>query len=168
MSPQFYLPPTSMQTISRSLLPWPFIFSSVTDFFLFMEHLYLDVLPSSKSKHGVKKEIHGLPLAYLLCFPCILISRQRPWASLAHFYSFTISIWYPVLLISTVIFIISVLRHFQFQPCPCPVYPEYFKGSLVSLLAQILSLFSWTLWKAIESFYSNKCLLNSKTNSFPD
>lgn len=35
-----------------SLWLWPFLLSLVADFFLFMEHLYLDVLPSPKSKHG--------------------------------------------------------------------------------------------------------------------
>ena len=46
-----------MQTVSRSSSSaLTFIFSPVTDFILFMKHLYLDVLPSPKSKHEKKKK----------------------------------------------------------------------------------------------------------------
>jgi hypothetical protein len=46
-----------------------------------MEHLYLDVLPSPKSKHGVGGGIHYLSLAHPFCHPCILVSLVETWVS---------------------------------------------------------------------------------------
>ena len=77
------------------------LYTPITDFFQFMELLYLDVLPSPKLKHGKKwRGDSWFPLSHLFCFLCILIARQRLWASLAHSHSLTIPdcsqvLWIP-------------------------------------------------------------------------
>lgn len=78
--------PLCRQFPELPLLPWPFIFYPVTYFFLFMEHLYLDVLPSPKSKHGEEKGYCDLSLAHLFCFPCTMVSEadKTPRASPPH------------------------------------------------------------------------------------
>ena len=127
LSSSFHEPSTSMQTISRSSSSaLTFIFSPVTDFILFMKHLYLDVLPSPKSKHKKKRNSwcpFRLSILLFLClhfqaetlgFPCpvpvihnwrLASSSSDSYSVFFHFCTFTFS---------------------QSHPCPCLLLPDLF------------------------------------------
>lgn len=152
-----------MQTISRSSSSAvTFIFLPVTEFFLFMKHLYLDVLPLPKSKHGKKKGIHGVPLAYLFCFSCIFIFKQELWVFPAQSQSFTSVGWSQVLLIPTQCCFIPVLLHFHSLIL---VHALYFQ-TILGFPSKTACLYSFLIFMdAIKSYriLLFKCLLSSKT-----
>lgn len=132
-----------MQTISRSSSSAvTFIFFPVTEFFLFMKHLYLDVLPLPKSKHGKKKRNSWCPLslsillflhlhfqAGTLGFPCPVpvIHICRLVASSADSYS--------------VLFYSCTFAFSQSHSCPCPVLPDYFRVSKRNCLSVFFPYF---------------------------
>lgn len=147
-----------MQTISRSSSSaLTFIFSPVTDFILFMKHLYLDVLPSPKSKHEKKKKERNswCPFSLSILLFLFFIFRQRPWVSPAQSQSFTSGGQPQVLLLLTQCFFIPVFCIFTVSSLSMPRTSRLFQG----IPSEPTCLYSFRIFmdsmKVVEFFHSN-------------
>lgn len=159
-----------MQTVSRSSSSaLTFIFSPVTDFILFMKHLYLDVLPSPKSKHEKKKKERNswCPFSLSILLFLFFIFRQRPWVSPAQSQSFTSGGQPQVLLILTQCFFISVFRIFTVSSLSMRHTSRLILGDSKRTYLSVFFLYFHGLYESCR-ILSFKCLLSSKTNLIPD
>lgn len=136
------------------------------DFILFMKHLYLDVLPSPKSKHEKKKKKEFMVSLQPICSFLFFIFRQRPWV-------------FPCPVPVTHIWRLashsdsySVIFHFCFSHFHSLIlvyalyFQTYFRGFQVNHLSIFFSYFHG-LYESCR-ILSFKCLLSSKTNFIPD
>lgn len=133
-----------------SLWLWPFIPSLVADFFLFMEHLYLDVLPSPKSKHGGERNSLSLlsPSILLPLLPGLSLdftSYFQPPPSPSQYCFCRLLCRDSLFRISILAFLTWSKQH-QASLCRCPFWPSLCSYLFVDTIKTQNIFYSNAIW----------------------